>query len=350
MPPHAPAGPPRPTVSVIVPVHRDGADVRRCLAALHRLDPAPLEILVAVDGADPGTIDLARTVASEVVPLARRGGPARARNAAAAVAQGDVLLFVDSDCEAPPSLVGQVADHLARRADVAGLMGSYDSSPGAPNFLSQYKNLMHHYVHHRSRTTGFTFWGACGALRATAFATVGGFDESYTAPSVEDIDLGYRLRAAGARIDVVPSIQVKHLKRWDPVPLLRAEIFGRALPWSRIILRHGRFDDDLNIDRAGRTKVVLTGLLAVGTATAAVGPRRPDAARTGAVVAAASVLALLGLDRGLLGFYGRLRGPVFAARAVPWLWLSYLYSGAAFAWAWGEHRIAPLTGRRRPVR
>ena len=48
---------------------------------------------------------------------------------------------------------------------------------------------------------------------------------------MEDIDLGYRLTTAGYRIRVDPSLQGKHLKRWNFPSLLKADLFYRAIPW-----------------------------------------------------------------------------------------------------------------------
>jgi hypothetical protein len=49
------------------------------------------------------------------------------------------------------------------------LIGSYDDAPGANNFLSQYKNLFHHYTHQTGSEEASTFWGACGAIRRDVF-------------------------------------------------------------------------------------------------------------------------------------------------------------------------------------
>lgn len=70
---------------------------------------------------------------------------------------------------------------------------------------------------------------------------MGGFDESYRKPSIEDIELGYRLKQAGLKIRLCKALQVKHLKRWEVVSLLRADFFYRALPWTELILRDRQF-------------------------------------------------------------------------------------------------------------
>lgn len=121
---------------------------------------------------------------------------------------------------------------FSRELDLAALIGSYDDAPGATNFLSQYRNLLHHYVHQTGNEEASTFWGACGAVRREVFLAMGGFDESYRQASIEDIELGYRLKRAGLKILLCKALQVKHLKRWEAGSLLKADFCYRALPWT----------------------------------------------------------------------------------------------------------------------
>lgn len=314
--------PARPSVSLIVPAHRDGPALRLCLLSLLAVDPAPDELIVVVDGGDEATLDAVREHGLDAVPVVPRGGPAHARNEAARRARGEVLLFIDSDVTVRPGIVEQVAATFAG-GGVDAMIGSYDDAPPAPGWLSQYKNLLNHHVHQRAAEEGFTFWGACGAIRRDAFERLGGFDaRRYPRPSVEDIELGYRLRAAGGRIVVRKDVQVTHLKRWTPATLLRSDVLDRALPWSELILERG-FDDDLNIDRAGRGKVALAG----ATAAAGIAGLRWRPAGRAAV---AGLVGLLAMDRELAAFLRRKRGTAFTAAALAWHWSSYLYGGAAF--------------------
>ena len=97
-----------------------------------------------------------------------------------------------------------------------------------------------------------TFWGACGAICRDVFLSLGGFDESYRQPSIEDIELGYRLKQAGYRIKLCKTLQVKHLKHWGVVSLLKADFFYRALAWTQLILRNGKLINDLNLQLSSR--------------------------------------------------------------------------------------------------
>ncbi|HEU4594716.1 MAG TPA: glycosyltransferase family A protein, partial [Pyrinomonadaceae bacterium] len=252
-------------LSVIVPVRDGGARLEQCLDALLASDFEPFELIVVDDGSTDGGASAAACCARgvEVVALARNSGPAAARNRGAERGRGSVLLFVDADVVVRPDTLARVAALFTERPEVAAVFGSYDDAPAARNFVSQYKNLQHHFVHQHASERAETFWAGCGAVRRAAFEAVGGFDERrYTKPSVEDIELGRRLRRAGFVIALDKGLQVKHLKRWTLPSLLRADIFDRALPWSRLILRDGGggMINDLNLRVRERACAALVGL------------------------------------------------------------------------------------------
>src|SRR5262249_7686419 len=192
------------------------------------------------DGGSEDLVQEAGQFGDRILRMPTRSGPAAARNLGARAARNEFLLFIDADVVVPPTVVGQVRKAFRDRPEYAAVIGSYDDSPSASNFLSQYKNLLQHYVHQHAHKEGYTFWGACGAIRRDVLLASGGFDERYRAQCIEDIELGYRLKAAGCRIQVCKDIQVTHQKRWTAFSLFRSDFFRRALPWAALILRSGR--------------------------------------------------------------------------------------------------------------
>jgi GT2 family glycosyltransferase len=323
------------TVSVIVPAVAGNADLQTCLERLRRLDPPCLEIVVAVDGGNEAAAAMAAGHGARVVTLPVRRGPAAARNAAAQTVRGSVLFFVDADVAVPSDTIRRVASALADHPECDAVIGSYDARPAAPNFLSQYKNLAHHFVHQTSREEACTFWSGCGAIRRDAFRRLGGFDERYGRPSVEDIELGMRLLASGGRVRLEKSLQVTHLKRWTCVSLLRSEIFDRALPWTRLILGAGRMPDDLNLRWSGRIAVIVAHLLALALVAS---PWAPSLLGWALLAAA----ALLLIDSPLAAFLAETRGVAFAARSLAWQWAHYLCSGIGFGLGVGGHLLERL--------
>lgn len=334
------------TVTVVLPVVSDDPALRSALASLRAADPPADEVVVVVDGADVGAVAAVTPVADVVLTTPTRLGPAAARNLGARHARGDLLLFLDADVAVHPATIGRARRLLADEPHLDAAIGAYDADPPAPGLLSQYKNLLNHWVHHHAGPDGETFWGACGVIRRDVFLRLGGFDaQRYAAPSVEDIDLGYRLTARGGRIRVAPELLVTHAKRWTARTLLTTDVRRRAAPWAELLLERGRLQNDLNVDLAGRMKVVAAWLGALGALGWVAGFTAAPAAMGTALV------ALLVLDGPFLAFLFRHRGLRTAAGAAAWHWFSHLYGGATFAWVVAR-RLARRGGsaeRREPA-
>jgi GT2 family glycosyltransferase len=328
----------RHTVSVIIPAHEVGEPLQRCLAAVARLAPAPAEALVVLDGVPEGAPLPTAGGAVRVIRLAERGGPARARNAGARAAGGEILMFVDADVLVSPDAVGLVDALFSAGPDVAAVFGLYDDDPPRVNFLSQYKNLSHHYFHRQAPEEASTFWAGCGAVRREAFLAVGGFDEGFGRPCVEDIELGYRLRRAGRRIRLCKSLQAKHLKVWTARGLLKTEVLDRAVPWTRSILRYRDVAGGPNLGAASRLSVISAyGLLLCALAAPWWLP--------GLAPAAAFLALLVVANAPLYALFWRRRGTLFMLRGMVWNWFYYLYGGAGFAIGLCAHLLA----RHRPA-
>lgn len=304
-------------VSVIVPSHGGGDRLRRCLTALQACRPPPGEIIVVADS-DPEDDAIARGFGVRVLAVGSGCGPAMPRNAGAAAAKGDLLLFVDADVEVRPDVIARVLEALDRHPEWDAVFGSYDDSPDDPGFFSQFKNLFHHHTHQSARTDAETFWGGVGAVRKEAFVGVGGFDPRQR--WLEDIDLGYRLRSAGHRIGIWKSLQGKHLKSWTLPGMVRSDVLHRAVPWTRLMVRHRRFRGELNLGWAPRLTALLLAGAILATVLAVAGTPAPWGP-----VAAACLVGLLLLNLDLYQWYRRERGLSFAVGAVFAHWL-YLIS------------------------
>ncbi len=317
---------------MIIPVKNGGLEFVKCIRSLFGASPAPGEIIVVADGAVDNSWQEAQRLGAKVIREPVSGGPAKARNRGAREATGDILLFIDADVAVPSGLIGQVTEIFKEEPGLAAAIGSYDDEPAARNLLSRYKNLFHHFTHQQANSQASTFWGACGAIRRDIFLASGGFDESYRKPCIEDIELGYRLTAVGHRIRLVKSLQVKHLKRWGWLSLLKADFFQRALPWTDLILRDRRFINDLNLRISSRISVLASYVVLCILAGAVWWPRL-------FVVAILLSLMLLLLNSRLILYFYSKGGLWFTSRAFAWHYLYFLYSGLAFALGTLKHHI-----------
>ena len=334
-------------LSIVIPVYNGAAPLARCLEAVRRSEPAPFECIVVDDGSSDDSAAVAARYGATCVRLEQRGGPARARNRGAAVASGDALVFLDADVCLHPDTLDRIAQYLQAHPAAAAVMGSYDDRPTEAGLVSQYKNLQHHYVHQRSRPEAWTFWAGCGAVRRDVFAAVGGFDESYTRPCVEDIELGHRLHRSGYRMGLDATIQATHLKRWTLVDLVRTDVCDRAVPWLLLLLRDRTLPSDLNVRVADRVSVLLVWLMFGASVVAVLGARR----LWPLIPVAAVLLVTLNLD--FYRFLARKRGISFALRSLPLHALYYWYCGLAAAftplWYAGRELIASYRRGRGPA-
>ena len=119
-------------------------------------------------------------------------------------------------------------------------------------------------------------------------------------------------------------LQVKHLKRWGALSLLKTDFLRRALPWTQLILRDRHMINDLNLGLSSRISVILTyGLLAVLVGAG----WRPGLLALGGAL----LLSLFAANIPLYRYFEQKRGIGFTLKAIAWHWVYYFYGGLAFA-------------------
>lgn len=313
-----------PLVSIIIPMRNARQHLLQVIETIMQSSYEQYELIVVDDASTDGSAELAHAHGTKVIALEHQAGPAAARNRGAKEARGDILLFVDSDVLIRKETVARIVSDFRKQPGLAAVFGSYDDEPAEDNFLSQYKNLCHHFVHQQSSAEAVTFWAGCGAVRREQFNAVGRFDEKrYSKPSIEDIELGYRMKQSGGLILLDKKLQVKHLKKWNFLNLLRADIFYRAIPWSRLILESGQMVNHLNLQISQRISAGLT-LCMVGAAFLSI-----LQARVALLVPVLAMLVCL-INYRLYVFLLRKRGINFTIRAIPMQFLYLFYSAVVF--------------------
>ena len=333
-----------PRLSVIVPAYNCAPTLRRALAALQASDlpREQWELIVADDGSTDNTPLAAGTVADRVVTVAGGPrGPGNARHEAARVATGDVLVFIDADVCVSETALRQFDALFRERPELGAAFGAYDTTPDAPSFVSQYRNLLHHYVHSLSPGPAITFWAGCGAMRRDVFEAMGGFDvERYRRPQIEDIELGYRLAARGIPILLRPEIQGKHLKRWTLMGGFVTDVRDRGVPWMQLLMERREVAAAGPLNLQAREKV-FTALAPLGVVLLL------GAALLRSWIMLIAGVAALGIvvagNAPVLRWFAEMRGRWFACRTVP-LRLAY-YVLNAFSGLWGAVRHARGAGR-----
>ena len=269
-----------PRLTAIVPATDSPPTLATCVAAIESADEPPEELIVIREG----------------------GAPSSARNAGAEDASGDVLVFVDADVVPHPDAFARIRRAFDDDEHLTGLFGSYDDSPAAPGTVSVFRNLLHHHVHQSSAGPATTFWTGLGAVRRDAFLAIGGFDPDQR--WLEDVDLGIRLSARGARIVLDPAVQGTHLKQWSLGEMVRTDFARRGIPWVDLMLRHRGTSTELNLAWRHRASAAVSVVAAVSVLR-----RKPR-------VAASAFAALVVLNAPFYRLLLRRRGPFEAAAGV----------------------------------
>ncbi len=306
------------TISVIIPVYNGVQVILHCLDAVFASSYKDYEVIVVDDGSTDGSGELAAKRPCHVLQMPRKSGPSAARNHGAGTASGDILFFLDADITIEPDTLAKIAQTFDDRPEISGLFCSYQHDTPAHNFFSQYKNLIHHYTHQTSHEIATTFCGGFGAIKRSVFARMGGFNVDYL--YLEDIEMGYRLNQAGHLIMLNKAIQVTHLKRYTFVSLIRSDVHGRAIPWTRLMLSKHKFQNDLNTKTNNVFSVPLAFLLPMTLAAALYTPYA-------LVVFAALALAFVSLNTGFYRYVRRYRSLAFMLQTIIMNWFTYIYSG-----------------------
>jgi glycosyltransferase involved in cell wall biosynthesis len=323
-----------PVLSVIVPVRNDPGHLRLCLAAIKQSQYPHYELIVVDDASTDATPEVAQELGAIVLKMDQQSGPGLARNRGVTAARGTYLMFVDADVCVHPQTLGNVVAAFGRDPGIDALFGSYDLEPGEKDFLSQYKNLTHRFVHQQSAgKRASTFWAGCGAIKKTVFEEVGGFSSEYTRPCIEDIELGARMYRAGKHIAIIGDVEAKHLKKWTFSGIIKSDVKDRGIPWTRLILRKKNLPNDLNLTFGQRLAALLSGLLVLALVAMILRGAGWLMLPWEILIPAAAALALgiVLLNRRYYAFFTKLKGPWFALRVFPMHVLYYLYSGAALA-------------------
>jgi glycosyltransferase involved in cell wall biosynthesis len=254
-----------PRISTIVAARNAESTLARCLDALIAEKTDDVEVIVVDDNSTDDTPTIASLYPVQLIALPQHQGVSAARNRGARAARGEVLFFLDADVILAPGGIRRVLATMSR-PEVGAVIGSYDADPPDTSIVSQFKNLAHHHFHQRAHLHATTFWGACGAVRRECFFAANEFDEKrFKSPSIEDVELGYRLVDQGVGIVLDADLQVKHLKKWTLASLIVTDVTRRAIPCTLLWMERRRMQKDLNFSYEQRIGAMVSLAIVLST-------------------------------------------------------------------------------------
>jgi GT2 family glycosyltransferase len=252
-----------PELSVVVPTYRRPGLLGRCLDALAGQDVTGdrFEVVVADDGSGDDTAAVVRAAARrsgnvrlEVLEVNR--GPAAARNRALQAAQAPLVLFLDDDVEASPTLVStHLAGHASAQDERLGILGLVRWAPHltVTPFMRWLDRSGLQFAYDTWLQPGpvpvphAAFYTANLSMRRDLVLAVGGFDETFPYASFEDIELAWRLGEHGFHLEYRPEALAFHAR-----PIDLATFRRRTANDAESAALAKRLQPGLDIDESGR--------------------------------------------------------------------------------------------------
>jgi GT2 family glycosyltransferase len=229
----------RPAVTALLVTYESRGHVGTCLRSLQRFGPPWIKRVILVDNASTdGTLDWCRSEFPDVELIANTEnvGFGRAINRAAREAKSEYLLILNPDTEFNEQTLAELVRFMDSRPQ-AGAVGpriigedgrfDYSARRGFPRPLAAFayvarldrlfprSPVLAAYqlpgISPECELLADSLSGCCMLVRRSAFEQVGGFDEDYFLYG-EDIDLCWKLAAAGHERWYVPSAVIHHVK------------------------------------------------------------------------------------------------------------------------------------------
>lgn len=300
----------RPYISVIIPYHNSPEATIRLLKTLGASRrPPSFEVNVVDDASDKKFIvdrswfkenKKQRTIDYELrtIHLKANLGPAAARNRGAKLARGKFLLFLDSDVEVFPDTLANLAAIYRDDPDVVAVTGVWVKEQKTEAFFPNFKALRDwsYWINERDKSGYyFLFSTRIASIKKAVFMRLGGFDESYTAALVEDIELTYRIARRYAII-FAANVRVRH--EFESFWPIAKKYFLRAYHWTRLYRKRKKFDPVATTFQEAATSLSGVGVVLFFFASLITLPTLP------AILSAFINISLITFHLSLLAYYG----------------------------------------------
>jgi len=184
-----------PSLSIIVPVLDEAAGIAAALEALTPFRQRGVEVIVVDGGSRDRTMELARPLADRMIAAPR--GRGAQMNAGAAIATGDVLLFLHADTRLPPDVDGLLLEAMR---DSTWQWGRFDTRIEGGNPLLA---MVAGFMNWRSLITGIATGDQAMFVRRAAFDAAGGFPDIAL---MEDVALSKRLKRIGRPLGLAARV------------------------------------------------------------------------------------------------------------------------------------------------
>jgi len=208
-------------ISIIIPARNEAATIK---ATIERTRQESILEVIVVDG---NSTDDTRAIASQLGARVIGSNPGRAlqMNAGAAIAGGEILLFLHADTLLPADFTTLLTEILTRPGISAGAFALALDLPGcAPRLLEK-------AIHFRSTFLQMPYGDQAIFLYRQKFLEIGGYPEE---PILEDVLLIQRLKQSG-RIGIASQKALTSGRRWQRLGLVKTTLINQGIMLGHLL-------------------------------------------------------------------------------------------------------------------
>src|SRR3989344_7122024 len=255
-------------LSIIIPTDNSQNTIHTPLLSLNNSDFRHfnnIEVIVIDDKSRDRTLKKIKEIQSvlkykfAVYPLRKNFGPAYVRNYGVKKAKGDYVLFLDSDVELAKSTL-RYAYQLAKEKQVKAFTGIWHYRQKTNKFFPNFKAMrdwVYWFIEREKYARYYLFSTRIAGIEKKLFQKIGGFDETFPEPTVEDIELTHRIEKY-TKIRFSPELLIYHeFEDFLPIPI---KYFKRARDWIRLYQKRLKFDP-VATSKKEAFKAILAALL-----------------------------------------------------------------------------------------
>ena len=234
-----------PYLSIVIPAYKEKESLPELLKSIFSSSFQNFEVII---GDDASPTPLERLLGSKFsdknnlqwVRLEKNQGPAAARNRAAKLAKGEILVFFDADVRLYPDTLEKIAAHFKKDADLHALTGVWDKKQKSKALFPQYKALRDwsYWINERNRGEYYYLFSTrCAAIKRKIFERLGGFNSNFR--QMEDVELTYRI---AQRYAIIFCDDVKVHHEFEDFWTVAKKYFWRSFYWSKLYSKRRKFD------------------------------------------------------------------------------------------------------------
>ena len=197
-------------ISIIIPVYNSSLTLKECLDAVFDSSFKSFEVIVVSDNSSDNSVKIAKQYKCKIIELSENKGPAFARNKGTQAAEGDILLFVDSDVIIKKDALNYLSEKFSYN-EIDAIQGIYSHEPVYKNIATQYQqSYTSYYIWPKNKKYASTLSTCCFAIRKKIFNQLKGFDTNIKRATCEDEVFGYELIDKGYKILILRELNVEH--------------------------------------------------------------------------------------------------------------------------------------------